>query len=279
MIKETDMRLLIAVDMEGISGVVSLEHTNPEHHEYQRFRRIMTQDVNAAIRGAAEAGAEEIVVTDGHWNNTNILIEELDVRARLNSGSPSPFSMVQGVDQGIDAAMFIGYHARMGTAYAILDHTWSSARIANLWLNGRICGETGLNASVCGAFGVPVLMISGDQAVCAEASEWIAGITTVQVKRATGRHSAECLPVIEAQRRIQDGAAQAVRGFQAGRAPAPLQISTPVTVGIEFIYSDMADKAALYPGSARDGRRVDFSAADMPSAYRAFRAAITLAQR
>ena len=274
------MRLLIAADMEGISGVVSLEHhVNLEHAEYQRFRRIMTQDVNAAIRGAAEAGVEEIVVTDGHWNNTNILIEELDSRARLNSGSPSPFSMVQGVDTGIDAAMFIGYHARMGTANAVLDHTWSSARIANLWLNGRISGETGLNAAVCGAYGVPVLLISRRPGGLCGGEEWIAGITTVQVKRATGRHSAECLPVAEAQRRIQDGAAQAVRAFQSGRAPAPLQISTPVTVGIEFIYSDMADKAILYPGAARDGRRVDLSAANMPSAYRAFRAAVALAQR
>jgi len=274
------MKLLIAVDMEGISGVVSWDHVNIEHPEYQRFRRIMTQDVNAAIRGAAEGGADEIVVTDGHWNNTNLLIEELDPRARLNSGGPTPFSMVQGVDQGVDAALFIGYHARMGTPQAILDHTWSSARVANLWLNQRICGETGLNGAVCGAFGVPVLLVSGDQAVCAEAAEWIEGIGAVQVKCATGRSGAECLPPAQAQGLIQAGAARAVREFLAGHGPEPLRLALPVTVGLELLYSDMADRAALLPGALRrDGRLVEYTAPDMPTAYRAFRSMIALAQR
>jgi D-amino peptidase len=274
------MRLLIAADMEGISGVVNWDHVNIEHPEYQRFRHIMTQDVNAAVRGALEGGATEIVVSDGHWNGTNILINELDTHARLNTGSPAPFSMVQGVNQGVDAALFIGYHARMGTANAILDHTWSSARVANLWINGRISGETGLNGSVCGAFGVPVLMVSGDQAVCAEAAEWIPGILPVQVKQAHGRNSAECLPLAEAQGRIQAGAGQAVRAFLAGTGPKPLQTSTPVTVALEFLYSDMAERAALCPGAVRrEGRIVEISAVDMPAAYLAFRALVNLAQR
>jgi D-amino peptidase len=274
------MRLLIAADMEGISGVVSWDHVNIEHPEYQRFRHIMTQDVNAAIRGALEGGAAEIVVSDGHWNGTNLLIEELDPHAHLNSGSPSPLSMVQGVDAGVDAAFFIGYHARMGTANAILDHTWSSARVANLWLNGRLSGETGLNGAVCGAFGVPVLLVSGDQAVCAEAAEWIEGITPVQVKHAAGRQTGECLPLSVAQGLIQAGAAAAVRAFLSGAGPAPLKVTTPVTVAVEFIYSDMAERAALCPGALRrDGHIVEISAPDMPSAYRAFRSLVTLAQR
>lgn len=274
------MKVLIAADMEGISGVVSWDHVNPDHAEYQRFRRIMTQDVNAAIRGAAQGGAQEIFVADGHWNSTNILIEELDSRARLVTGSPTPLSMVQGADSGVDGALFIGYHARIGTQNAILDHTWSSARVQNLWINGRICGETGLNAAVCGAYQVPVLLVSGDQAVCAEAAEWIAGIETVQVKQALGRHAADCLPLAESHRRIQEGAAQALRNLAAGAAPAPLQLSTPVTLTIEFFYSDMADKAALVPGAARcDGRKVELQSPDMPSAYRAFRTAVSVAQR
>jgi D-amino peptidase len=274
------MRLLIAVDMEGISGVVNWDQVNIEHPEYQRFRPIMTQDVNAAIRGAFDGGATQVVVSDGHWNSTNILIEQLDPRARLNSGTPAPFSMVQGVDQGVDAVLFIGYHARMGTAHAILDHTWSSARVENLWLNGRVAGETALNGAVCGAFGLPVLLVSGDQAVCAEAAQWIDEITTVQVKRAVGRNAAECLPLAEAQHLIETRTAQAVRNFLAGVAPAPLKLTTPVTLAIEFIYSDMADKAALMPGSTRcDGRKVEYTAPDMPSAYQAFRSLVTLAQR
>lgn len=272
------MKLLIAVDMEGITGVVTWNHVDPGHAEYQRFRRLMTQDVNAAIRGAKEGGADEIVVTDGHWNSDNILIEELDPRAKLNSGTPSPFSMVQGIDQAVDAVFFIGYHARMGTQAAILDHTWSSARVQNLYLNSRVSGETGLNASLCGHFGAPVLLISGDQAVNAEAEEWIPGIEHVVVKRASSRWSAEVLPPEVTYEMIRVGAARAVENFLKGKAPAPVRQSYPVTVGVDFLYSEMGDKAALLPGSQRiDGRKIEVTLPDMPAAYQAFRAAVTLA--
>jgi D-amino peptidase len=274
------MKLLIAVDMEGITGVVSWNHVDPSHAEYQRFRRLMTQDVNAAIQGAAEAGADQIVVTDGHWNSDNILVEELDRRARLNSGTPSPFSMVHGVDQDVDAAFFIGYHARMGTANAILDHTWSSSRVQNVWLNGRITGEIGLNASLCGHFGVPVLLMSGDQSANKEAAEWIPGIENVVVKKASGRWSAELLTPAVTQTMICEGAYRALRNFQAGKGPAALKVEEPVKLAVEFLYSEMGDKAELLPGSTRvDGRKIEFTSPDMPTAYRSFRAAVTLALR
>ena len=274
------MKLLIAVDMEGITGVVTWNHVDPSHAEYQRFRRLMTQDVNAAINGAALGGADEIVVTDGHWNSDNILVEELDPRARLNSGTPSPFSMVQGIDQDVDAVIFVGYHARMGTPNAILDHTWSSARVQNLYLNGRVCGEIGLNASLCGHFGAPVLMISSDYAAGKEAMEWIPGIELVTVKKASSRWSAELLTPAVTRGIICEGAERAVRRFLAGQGPAPLKQDTPVTVGIDFLYSEMADKAALMPGSKRvDGRKIEITVADMPTAYQAFRSAVNLAQK
>lgn len=274
------MKLLIAVDMEGITGVVTWNHVDPGHAEYQRFRRLMTQDVNAAIRGAFDAGVDQVVVTDGHWNSDNILIEELDPRARLNSGTPSPLSMVQGVDQGVDAACFIGYHARIGTENAILDHTWSSARVQNVYLNGRVTGEIGLNASVCGHFGVPVLMISGDQSANREAEEWIPGIGHAVVKQASGRWAAECLPPSVTQELIYQAAQKAVKDFKAGSAPAPLNPGSPVMIGLEFLYSEMADKAMLLPGACRvDGRKIEFTSPDMPTGYRSFRAAVTLAQK
>ncbi len=177
------MKILIAVDMEGITGVVNFDQVTPGHPEYERFRKLMTEDVNAAVRGALAAGADEVVVSDGHWNNLNILIEQLDPRARLNSGSPRPYSMVEGADSGIDAACFVGYHARMGTPNAILDHTWSSERVANVWITPgggerRLIGEIGLNGAVCGHFGAPVVMISGDQSTCAEAAGLFPGIAT-----------------------------------------------------------------------------------------------------
>src|SRR3972149_1994322 len=165
------MKILIAADMEGISGVVHWDHVTSGHAEYQRFRRVMTHDVNAAIRGAFDAGAEEVIVTDGHWNNLNLLIEEIDPRARLNSGGSAPLSMVQGIGSDVSGVMFVGYHARSGTPNAILDHTYSDERVASVWLNGKVTGEIGLNAAICGYFDVPVIMISGDQAACAEAVE------------------------------------------------------------------------------------------------------------
>ncbi len=274
------MKLLIAVDMEGISGVVNWDQVDPGHPEYQRFRRIMTDDVNAAIQGAASAGATEFVVADGHWASSNLLIENLDPRACLNSGSPSPFSMVTGVDGGVDAAFFIGYHARAGSLQAILDHTWSSTRIANVWLNGRLTGEFGINAAVCGHFDVPVLMISGDQTVCAEALEWVPGIETARVKKAAGRYSAELLPLVEAQKLIRETAEHALRNYISGKYPPPLKVKTPVSVKVEFQAQNHADAAVIMPGAKRlDGRAIEFKAADMAAAYPAFRTLVNLASR
>jgi D-amino peptidase len=273
------MKLLIACDMEGISGVVNWDQVDPSNPEYKRFCKIMTADVNAAIQGAASAGVTEILVTDGHWNSTNLLLEELDPRARLNSGSPNELSMVQGVDSGIDVAIMIGYHARVGSLKAILDHTWSSIRIANVWLNGRLVGEFGLNSAVCGHFNVPVLMVSGDQTVCAEAKEWVPGVEGVVVKQASGRFAAECLPLSVSQQRIRDTAAKAVQRYQAGMAPAPLKVKAPVKVEIEFVSTQMADMVVMLPGAQRiDGRKLSYEAVDMLKAYLAFRAMVALAQ-
>ncbi len=272
------MKILIAADMEGITGVTAWDHVDRTHPEYARFRRLMTQDVNAAIQGALEAGADEILVADGHGYHRNILIEELNPRARLNAGSPSPFSMVQGIDSGVSGVLFVGYHARAGTRNAILDHTWSSRCVANLWLNDLLIGEAGLNAAVCGHFGVPVLMVSGDQAVCAEALDTLGPLEVAVVKQATGRMSAECLPPSQAHEKICDAAGRAVRRLREGQAPPPFVLPAPLQVVVELISSDMADRASLLPQVERmDGRRLGFTAADMPTAYRLFSAVVSLA--
>ncbi len=271
------MKILIAADMEGITGVVHADHTDASHAEYQRFRRLMTADVNAAIRGAFDAGADEVIVSDGHGSGRNILIEELDGRARLNSGSPSPFSMVQGIDGGIHGVLFVGYHARMGTPNAILDHTWSSVRVAGVWLNGEPVGEIGLNAAVAGHFGAAVLMISGDQSACAEAAALLGPVETAVVKQATGRTAAECLPPAVTQELIYLAARAGVGRLRAGTAPAPLRVATPVTIAVELIRSEMADAASLVPGARRRGKTIEVTAADMAAAYRAARAVMSLA--
>ena len=272
------MKLLIAVDMEGATGIVAWDHVDPKAAEYLRFRHLLTADVNAAVTGALEAGATDIVVTDGHWNGGNVLIEELNPKARLVTGTPAPLAMVQGVQGGVDAVLFVGYHARAGTLHAILDHTWSNQRIANVWLNGRLAGETGLNGAVCGDCGVPVLLVTGDQAVAAEAQEWIPGVETAVVKTALSRHGAECLPPAQTGPLIQAAARRAVQRFLGGQGPRPIQVTRPVTVRIAFLTSLMADQAALLPGSERiDGTTLEFTAESMTRAYLQFRAAVNLA--
>lgn len=271
------MKILIAVDMEGITGVTTWDQVTPGHAEYARFRRLMTQDVNAAIRGAIDAGADEILVADGHWNGSNILIEELDPRARLNSGSPSPFSMMQGIDETVDGVFFVGYHARNGSPNAVLDHTWSSKTVANVWLNDILTGEYGLNAAVAGHFGVPVVMATGDQTACSQVIELLGEVETAVVKQATGRFAAECLAPALTQGMISDAASRAVTRLLEGDAPDPFVLDTPVRVTVEFFTSDMADKASRIPFTRREEMRVSMSVEEMASAYSGFRSMVSLA--
>ncbi|MBN2117844.1 MAG: M55 family metallopeptidase [Anaerolineales bacterium] len=271
------MKILIAADMEGITGVTTWDQVTPGHAEYARFRKLMTQDVNAAIRGAFEAGAQEVFVADGHWNGTNILIEELDPRARLNAGSPSPSSMMEGIDESVNGVIFIGYHARNGSPNAILDHTWSSKTVANVWLNDILTGEYGLNAAVAGHFGVPVIMVSGDQTACAQVTELLGDVETAVVKQASGRFAAECLAPEAAQEIICLSAQRAVERLAEGDMPDPFVLDTPITVTVEFFSSDMADHAALIPFTKREGTRISFSAQEMVSACNGFRAMVMLA--
>jgi D-amino peptidase len=272
------MKILIAADMEGITGVTNWNQVDPNHADYPRFRHLMTGDVNAAVRGVCGAGVDDILVVDGHERGSNILLEELDPTAHLISGDYAPLAMVQGIDQGIDGVIFVGYHARAGSQNAILDHTWSSRRVANLWLNDILVGESGLNGAVAGHFNAPVLMLSGDQTTCEQARELLGDIETVVVKIALSRMTAECLPPQIAEERIQRAATQAVKRLQAGDAPKPFKVSTPVQITIDFNTTEMADQAANMPGAKRvDGRRMTFTAEDMLTAYLSIQAAIGLA--
>lgn len=269
------MKILIAADMEGVSGVTRWEETESNHAEYSRFRKIMTGEVNAAIAGAADAGADELVVVDGHGDGTNILVEELDSRARLNSGGASPMSMMQGVDSRTAGVIFIGYHARAGSQDAVLAHTWSSGRIANVWLNDIVVGEYGLNAALAGQFKVPVLMISGDQTACSQAVELLGSLETVVVKKASGYFSAECLSPKITFLLIQDAAKKAVMRLIGGSAPQPFIVSQPVKVTVEFRQPESVDRAARLPGAKRlDGLKIEFTVPTMAEAHAGFRAAV-----
>ncbi len=270
------MRVYISVDMEGVAGVVHEDQTNPVDPrcaaEYARCRRLMTAEANAAIEGALAAGATAVLVNDSHWFMRNLLAEELNPAAELLAGDPKPSSMVEGIEGGFDAALFIGYHARAGTRNAVLDHTYAD-RISEVRLNGRPVGELGLNAALAGSHGVPVALVSGDAAVAAEAQQLLgAGVATVVVKQAVSRHAARSVAPSVACRMIREGAAQALE-----RRHAPFVVPAPITIEVDFQLTIQADMAELCPGAARTGgRTVALTHRDYRDAFRAWRALLNL---
>jgi D-amino peptidase len=277
------MKLLISADMEGISGIVDWEQVTPGHPEYlTRGRRLMTGDVNAAIQGAFESGVDEVIVSDGHWNARNLLLEELDSRARLNSGSPSPFAMLQGIDDqpAPDALILVGYHGMAGTKKSVLDHTWSDERIRAVFLGDRGVGEIGLNAALAAHYGVPVIALTGDQHACEEGQNTLGPeLEIAVVKNATGHQAAQCLPLSEARQKICEAVARAVLKFRQGQAARPFQVAAPVRLAVEFVFTRHADRAYLIPGSERiSGTRIEYTAPDMVIAHRTFRAMSTIAR-
>ena len=267
------MRVLISVDMEGIAGVVSPSHTGALHKDYDRFRRLMTLEANAAIRGALAGGADEIIVTDAHGPQTNILVEELDPAARLISGTPKPLVMMCGISRDVDAVFFIGYHAPAGTGWAVLSHTNSSATVLETSFGGQVLGEMGINAAIAGAHGVPVVLVTGDSAVTKRARTLLGEIETVTVKEGLGWCAAECRSPEVVREEIHDAALRAV-----SLKAKPFTIAPPVTVRVTFYLPVHAELAALVPGSQRvDGRTVEWTGPDTLDAYSAYRAMLGLA--
>jgi D-amino peptidase len=271
------MRVYISVDMEGIAGVVHEDQTDPTEPrhsgEYNRFRRLMTNEANAAIAGALEAGANGVVVNDSHWLMRNLLAEDLNPAAELLSGGPKRLSMVEGISTGFDAAMFIGYHARAGTRNATIDHTYTS-RVYEARINGEPVGELGLNAAMAGMYGVPVALVSGDQAIAAEARALLGPeVETVVIKEAVGRFAARSVAPSVACERIRVGAAAALT-----RKHVPFTFASPIRLEVDFALTQMADMAELVPGSNRvSGRTISYAAEDYKEAFRAWRAMYNLA--
>jgi len=180
------LRVLISVDMEGIAGVVSTNQLLPGAFEYERFRRFMTEEALAAVQGAKQGGATEIVITDAHGNEQNLLIEQFPPDVRLVRGEPRPFGMMGGLDGNFDAAMFVGYHASTHNVKGVRAHTFSSARFTRVALNGAPVTEGAWNAALAGQFGVPVVFISGDDAAVAEVLAAIGNIEAVETKWTLG---------------------------------------------------------------------------------------------
>ena len=254
------LKVLISADMEGIGGVSTWEvQADPKGREYEKFRRLMTQEVNAAVAGAVEAGATDVLVVDSHGDAQNIDIELLDKRARLIRAWPRPLSMVQGIDSTFDAVVFVGYHAREGAAEAVLAHTDNGRMVVKL--NGVEVPEAGVEAAIAGDFGVPVVFLSGDQTIGQEVRELLGPIETVAVKHAIGFYSAEMLPPEESQRLIRQGVR---RGVERRGEIRPYKISHPVELEIRFNDVVIAELVSYLPSVERtSGNTVVFTGRDM----------------
>jgi D-amino peptidase len=271
------LKVYISVDMEGIAGVVSGEQTSSSGSDYGLARRWMTEEANAAVRGALAAGATEIVVNDSHGSMRNIIISELDPHAVLITGSPKPLSMMQGIDGTFDAVFLVGYHARAGTEDGVLDHTYSSASVYSIKVNGMELGEAEQNALTAGCFDVPVVLVTGDKAVCGQAKKSLGeGLETAVVKEGIGRFAAKSLTPFNACELIQKKAEMALKN--RGRV-VPLKLQPPYRFELTYLRSSMADGAELIPQVKRTGpRTVTYEIDDYITGYKLFRALIALAQ-
>jgi len=237
--KETPVKIYIHTDLEGISGVDKFEMMDQTTEGYQTARKLLMEDINAAVEGAFDGGADEVVVLDSHDGAHNFLPELLDKRAKVDPRANKKWWAA--LDDTYSGTFFIGAHAMSGTLNGFLDHTQSSINWHDYSINGRRFGELAQWAMVAGNFGVPMLMMSGDEAACKEAHDFFDPIETVAVKKAVGRNKAECLPLDEAHARIREAAKKAIS--LVGKAK-PYKVKTPMEIVLEFNRSDYCDSAA-----------------------------------
>ncbi len=271
------LKVFISVDMEGITGVVNGEQTSSTGSDYGIARRWMTQEVNAAIRGATAAGATEIVVNDSHGSMRNVIISEMDTHATLITGSPKPLSMMQGIDETYDAVFLIGYHARAGSVDGVLDHTYSGGSVYSIKVNGMELGESEQNALIAGCFDVPVVLVTGDQTVCAQVKKSLGKeVTTAVVKEGIGRYAAKSLTPQKARNLIQEKAIVALKNRNKVK---PLKLQPPYRFELTYMRSSMGDAGELIPQVKRTGpRTVMYETDDYIEGYKLFRALVALAR-
>jgi len=271
------MKVYISADMEGATGVTGMEDVMSEKPAYERFRKLLTLDVNAAIEGAIESGAKSVVVNEAHGNKNNILIEELHSEAEMITGRTRFLCMMEGIDKSFDAVFLIAYHARAGTQAAVLNHTISGSQIYNLRLNGKLIGELGLSTLIAGYHDVPVVLVSGDDKVCKEAIEFIGNIETVQVKEGIDRYVAKCLTPAKTSKMIKASANKALKNLGNYKA---VKLNGPVKVEIDFMNTAMAASAALIPSIKRESSRtISYVSDNIIDAYKLILNSVFLAMR
>jgi D-amino peptidase len=224
-------KIYISVDMEGVAGVVTNDQLAPGSFEYERFREFMTAETLAAVNAARAAGATEIVVSDSHGNGENLLIEKFSAGVRIVRSWPRHLEMMAGIDKTFDAAIFIGYHASTNNLRGVRAHTFSSARLTRVALNGTVVTEGAFNAAIAGHFGVPVVMMSGDDAAIAEVRSLVGNIEAAETKKTLGFHSALTITPEASCRLIGEKVTAAlarIRDFK------PYVIAEPVSVDVSF---------------------------------------------
>ncbi|MFF9346432.1 M55 family metallopeptidase [Streptomyces sp. NPDC014734] len=261
-------RVLISADMEGATGTVSPADVEAGTPRYERFRRLLTRDVNAAVAGFADAGADEVIVNDAHCGMDNVLIEELDPRAVLIVGRHKPLGMMEGLEAGIDAVAFVGYHTGAGEQ-GVLAHTYLSHSVLGVRIDGEPVGEGEFNALVAAEAGVPVVLVTGDDVTCRDATRYAPGCRTVAVKTAISRHAAICRTPAVTSVDIRREAAAAL----SAPPPRPATHPAPHVVEVDVDSPHLAQRACALAGVEPAGPlTVRMEAPDAREALRRFRA-------
>lgn len=272
-------KILISVDIEGVAGVWRPEQTQAGQSDYERARAWMTQEANAAVRGAFEAGAAEVLVNDSHGHFGNLLIDALDPRAQLIQGKPRMLGMMAGVDQAVDGVLMVGWHAR-AKSRGVLAHTSNSFAFARVWLGGREFGEVGLYAALAAEFGVPVLMASGCDVMADELHALLPQTPCAVVKWSDGARSGRSLSAEQARALIASTARESVQRLANARAPLPLLRldAAPLELRVQCQTPALADLFALWPTVQRvDGDTVLVRCDSVQAAVRSLNALAAMA--
>ncbi|MCC3860467.1 M55 family metallopeptidase [Pseudemcibacter aquimaris] len=258
------LKIYISVDLEGIAGAVTGEQLGPGGFEYNRFREFATAEALAAVEGAFEAGADEVLVSDSHGNGQNLLIEKFPENVKVIRSWPRKLGMMQGIEEGgFDGAIFIGYHSSTNYMSGVRAHTKSSADLTGLWLNGKVAGESYFNAAIAGHYGVPIIMISGDDAAVKEAQETIGnGLEGAVVKWNYSFHSAKNLHPTAAQKLIKEKTIAAINRIDDFE---PMKIEGPITMDISFKNYRVSEMLDWLPQMERiDSHTIRYVGPNMP---------------
>jgi D-amino peptidase len=267
------VKVFIISDIEGVAGIVKPEQTSAGEALFEEGRKLYTQEINAAVRGAKAAGATEIVVMDCHgagkgYTFNSLVPEDLDPDCEFVVQNEWT-EYTEFLEDGVDGALFVGMHARAGVRDGVLNHTVSGPDFQNLWFNDTLVGETGINAALCGIWGCPVLLVTGDQAACREGKELLGdGLTTVEVKRGTGVRSARLIPPPRARELVEAGAEQALQDL---RAVPPYDPGKPCEIKVEYKWTEPAEKLRHRHGvELLDDRTIVSRADDWWTAWKQF---------